>query len=284
MSTIPSGNELGRELPKPFLEFLPAPREATLTAIDEMADSLSSVDTRVVTVSTDFIEAPSVDLAVKLLLAQLDGRRSFIKRFSRIPQPDPRHGESEFRLWKYGFFKFRRAVPRPSNRVLKTVASLADRPWDFEGNWHHAGEVAREMKLGQVPSVLAAMVYPPPIRNDSKACQWLQRVQIAAAQLATHIEVNAQIPASNSKVFQLIGGPLDWVVDAALIASVQRSNSEANVDTALGLTQRIRNLLSRIPTEGYWNCRETGIQMGLLIKDSDDAFQEFLQSQSERSS
>ena len=164
-----------KNCPSPFLNFYLPPREATLTAIDEMADSLSSVDTRVVTVSTDFIEAPSVDLADKLLLAQLDGRRSFIKRFSRIPQPDPSHGESEFRLWKCSFLKFLRAVPRPSNRVLKTDASLADRPWDFEGNWHHAGEVAREMKLGQVPSVLAAMVYPPPIRNDSKACQWLQR-------------------------------------------------------------------------------------------------------------
>lgn len=273
------GQEFGWNLPKPFLDFLPPVQDASVSALDEMMDSIRASKDKVVLISAETIEGPSVELAARMMLDELDEKRLLQKRHGRVPRPDPRraNGKRGFSLWKFGMFNVKPAVKAPSQFIQGKVASLAQSEWDFHGNWRKAKEMVEGVDAQSVREILAVMVHPPALPSGEKAWHWLQRVQIAAAQMATRVEMNSGVNAEDSLVLQLIDGPLDWCVDAALIASVQRANEERG--SAAEVTDRIGNLLDRIPEDGYWSCQETAIRTGLLIEIADEEFREFLTSQ-----
>ena len=276
------GREFGWNLPRPFLDFLPPAQDASVAALDEMMDSIQASNDKVVLISADTIEGPSVDLAARMMLDELDGEKSLQKRHRRVPKPDPRRNTGKrkgFSLWKFGMFKVKPAVPPPVAFIGDKVAALARTDWDFHVNWRKANEMVEGVDAQSVQDILAAMVHPPMPQNGDKAWHWLQRVQIAAAQMATRVEMNSRVSAADSLVLQLIDGPLDWCIDAALIASVQRANEESGAVKAV--EQRIRNLLERIPDDGYWSCQETAIRTGLLIENADVEFRHFLLKQLE---
>ncbi len=274
------GREFGWNLPKPFLDFLPPAQDASVAALEQMIDSIKNSKGRVVTISADTIEGPSVDLAAKMMLDELGEKRSLHKRYRKVPKPDPRRaktnrgGKGNFSLWKFGWSKAKPAVAIPADFIRDKVAALAMSKWDFNGNWRKAQEMVEGVAAGNVLEILAVMVHPPSCRSGEKAWRWLQRVQVAAAQMATRVEMNSDVGADKSLVLQLVDGPLDWCVDAALIASVQRANVDADFTGAVA--DRIRGLLERIPGDGYWSCEETAIRTGLLIEKNDGDFREFL--------
>jgi len=274
------GREFGWNLPKPFLDFLPPAQDASVAALDEMIDSIKDSKGSVVTISADTIEGPSVDLAVRMMLDELGEGRSLYKRYGKVPKPDPRRAKGGFSLWKFGFFKVKPAVAAPADFIRDKVAALASLEWDFNGNWRKAHETVEGVAASNVREILAVMVHPPLPRNEDKAWHWLQRVQVASAQMATRVEMNAHVDADDSVVLQLIDGPLDWCIDAALIASVQRANVDEQFVSAV--SDRIRSLLERIPKGGFWSCEETAIRTGLLIDKANVDFRNFLMQRLER--
>jgi hypothetical protein len=265
------GKLFGWGKPKPFLGFLPLAGDATAVALSQLKEPiLENRAGNSMTLSLEQLEAPSVDVAIRLMLEQCNRKLKFMRRFAKVPQPDPRKTKANFRLWKYRLGRPYAAVSKPPGILVEMSADIASADWDYAKNWEMARLLSVSIRAEDVKALLSVMVHPPAVRSDSDPCVWLQRIQIAAAQLAVWAEMKNNVPVEESLVAKILQGPLDWSVDAAAIALVQRANEEP--ESVLSVVKLLKELLDRIPGEGYWSCRETAVRNAMLIEnlDADD--------------
>ncbi|MHC4398525.1 MAG: hypothetical protein ACYTG0_02480 [Planctomycetota bacterium] len=148
------------------------------------------------------------------------------------------------------------------------VAELASQHYDYERNWRQAESAAARFQLRAVKDVLAVMVYPPPVRSAIPAWVWLPRVQLAAAQLVARIETAHGIPVRESSLADVVMGPIDWTIDAAVLALTHRARSDPK--SSAEVRSLFAALLDRIPSEGYWSCAETTFRNWLLLPNLPD--------------
>ena len=259
------GKPFGWKRPRPLLDFLPEPVDATTNLLRQITEPLAEGrEVGEVKVSLNYLEPPSNLLAAELQFRAYNSPAKLRLKIGSVPRPDPRRGAAKFALWKYRFKKASPAVPPPPSELMVAIGRLASAEYDFEGGWRSAEEVATQLSPFSVEQILAVMVHPPAISDGEEAWIWLQRVQLAAAQVAAHREIAAAVDLGDSLVRAVALGPVDWTIDAAIIALTQWARAdESQIPAARSLFLGI--LKHKIPTAGAWGFVDTLLQCWLLL-------------------
>ena len=184
------------------------------------------------------IESPSASLAVFEELAAHG--RSILIKVKEVQRPDPRlpRVPVDFQVWRYiGTDTYATPnVEKPSIEIADAVAAIAARSRYAADAWSYwAKEAAQTLGVTAVQGLLGTMVHPPQKpehRQDLRWWQWLYRVQIAAALILSHIDTGWQNSERRRALLSLANGPMDWTVNAAVIALVllARNEPEARPD------------------------------------------------------
>ncbi|MCO5165904.1 MAG: hypothetical protein M9894_06000 [Planctomycetes bacterium] len=245
---------LGHPLPplRPWIDQLPPPGDVTLELLWKVVLASDDPPTGVlVRTALSEVEAPSARLAFDLVADQLGLQSSF--RVLRVQDPDPRLPacEVEHLLWTYEGTHARPAVEPPDEAVRAEVAGLAVTPYSLAG-WAAAGK-ALGARLGPaaIPDLLATMVHPPPLPEalDVTADRWLLRVQQAAALTIAGAEEGWAGTRRRAALHALVHGPMDWTVQAALVAVCDLAAESPEVREEA--RRWLDGLLARVPRPGY---------------------------------
>jgi tetratricopeptide (TPR) repeat protein len=234
-------NDCARRLSQqvtPFVGYLPEP-------IDPVAAFRRPFDSRPgrPRLELQYLIAPSVYLAY-------DGLRDAEVVVARMQTPDPRPPRRwvEYLLWKYDGLRPTIAVPPPAAPIAWAVVELANQQYQLEAWWQQARRLARQLKPEQFDDLLATMVYPPRPQQVQRLSGWIYRIQVATALVIAHIDTGWEGSLRRKALFSLANGPMDWTVDAALIAltAVARDDEEA----APEIGELFRELRSKLPKDG----------------------------------
>lgn len=235
----------------------PRVQGATVAVLEQVRE-LVAEDTSIneIIFSVETIESPSVELAIQLMLDQANSKLKFEYISESDPVLGPRASTASRPLWAFNSGKPTPAVASPTERVKLACARLARFSVDCADSWRLAKEEALAFGTDDVEPLLSVMVYPPKVESDFTSTDWIRRVQLAAAQIATCLEQAEGVSLSESKVVDVTKGPLDWSVDSAMVATAQRAAEEIGlIDQACDVVQAV---LLRVPDIGTWSCRDVG--------------------------
>ena len=234
----------------------PAVQDATVAVLNQVNEFIrDDLSIQGITFRVDTLEPPSVELAIQSMLDRANSKLSFDCVADSIPDPDPRKSSATKPLWKYSKDKPVPAVPKPGDEFMRACATIVAASKDAVDSWGRAKERSADFTVDQVESLLAVMVFPPPVESGFESTEWVRRNQLAAAQLAANVEKLNGVRIADSKVVDIINGPLDWSTDSAMVALAQRVNEEYEeyelVDEVRSIVQRVT---TRVPEYGTWSC------------------------------
>jgi tetratricopeptide (TPR) repeat protein len=234
----------------PYVGFLPEPQEATLGVlrqVAELAKSPNGPPRGGAKVTLSAVEAPSSRLACSLGIAALGLDLDIPFIISNIQTPDPRlpRRPVQYQVWKYREQKkllMRKtlttepiaAVPEPPAVITAAVAEIARSPFDRPVWLEAAGALVRRLSP-RVEDLLGIFAYPPDLPPNVYAPIWIQRAQVVAALALANYDPEAPWPTSRRKqvLFDLASGPMDWTVDAAIIALTALAQVEPAISPEL---------------------------------------------------
>jgi tetratricopeptide (TPR) repeat protein len=208
----------------PYLGYLPDPVDVMshLRPAGEGESAKSAL-------ALPWLEAPSNILA-------FDWLKKMDMTVARMQTPDPRlpRGWVDYLLWKYDDIRPRVAVAPPAPEVSQTVAEIAAQPFRLDAWWVMARRLAQHLGPEKVDDLLAAMVYPLGVAQVDRPAQWVYRVQIAAALVIAQLDDGWENSVRKKALLSLANGPMDWTVDAALVAlaALAREEDDAAEDIA----------------------------------------------------
>lgn len=190
-----------------------------------------------------YVEAPSNFLAFDWL-----GRLDLT--VARVQKPDPRlpRGRVDHLLWSYEDTRPAVAVAPPAPGVRSAVADLAAQPYRLDTWWGHARQLARQLEPAQVDDLLATMVYPPAVGQVDRPAAWVYRVQVAAALVIAHLDGGWEESVRRTALLSLANGPMDWTVDAALVALAAVARDDEDAAGEVG--RLFRDLRAKVPADG----------------------------------
>jgi len=251
-----------------YITHLPLPTDKTLDTLrnllEQSAKNPQSVPAGTVSVTLPHLDSPSARLACRL---GLEAARLEVKldiTVASIQQPDPRQPrrEVERQIWTYPEKRLLLikqtsvdAVPtvtQSSPSIARRVGELAERSYD-RGKWFAwAGELAKLFGPKRLDDVMGAMAFPPRPPRGKDAAEWVYRVQVAAALVIAQLDRNIRWDESNRKriLLDLALGPLDWTVNAAIIALTALAQEERGIVEDIK-TVFFDELLQIRPTPGY---------------------------------
>lgn len=234
---------------RPYVDYHPGPGDATAHFAGHTMGRASAdpggADGDTVTMNVSHIESPSVQIAWRLRMEELGIRLTLATFFEAIQTPDPRapKGTVDFALWAYEGTKARPNIGAPDPHAAQAVASIATQRYDLPTWADAAARVAQQLGTPWAQHLLATMIHPPPAPDHVHPLDWVPRVQVAAALVVAFGEGGHRVLQS------LALGPVDWVVDAAIVAlgelALRRPEIRGEVEQLLGW------LRSQIPNEGY---------------------------------
>jgi tetratricopeptide (TPR) repeat protein len=230
----------------PYHGYLPEPSDATTNMFKKMLEEKGSEyfsQEQLLSMSLTCLEAPSNFLA-------LPGMLSLDVTVVTMQSPDPRLPRKpvEHVLWKYEGTKPIIAVPPPDPAIADAVAQLAKQSYHRTAWWRQAGRIAAEFGPGHIPDLLATMVHPPQLDAMKRPWGWVYRVQVAAALILAQVESDWIASARRQALFSLLWGPMDWTVDAAIIALAALASEEEQ--TADEILDWFREARATLPTGG----------------------------------
>jgi len=163
--------------------------------------------------------------------------------------PDPRlpRGRVEHLLWRYDGDTPRVAMPPPAPDVGGALAGIATQQFRLEAWWGAARKLARQLGLTAVRDLLGAMVHPPNAGRMERPAAWIYRVQLAAALTLAHLDGGWEDSVRRRALLSLVNGPMDWTVDAALVALAALARDED--DAADEIRGVFRDLLAATPAD-----------------------------------
>jgi tetratricopeptide (TPR) repeat protein len=223
----------------PYVGFLPDPADAT-TRLKKMPGERGNA------ASLPWLEAPSNYLAYGWL-SKMD------LVMARIQEPDPRlpRGRVDHILWKYSGTTPRVAVAAPDPEVSHAVARIAAQAYHLDTWCGHARRLAEHLGPARIDDLLATMVHPPSAVQTDRPAEWVFRIQVAAALVIAHLDAGWEDSVRRKALFSLAGGPMDWTVDAALVALTVLARDED--DLAADITLLFRRLRDGLPAENAFS-------------------------------
>ncbi len=232
-----------------FVDYHPGPGDATAHFADEtMARAASDpqgANGDTVTVTVSHIESPSVQTAWRLRMAELGITLTLQTFFEAVQAPDPRapKGQVDFVLWSYAGTSAQPALGAPDPRAAEAVAAIAAQRYHLPTWGEAAIATAQQLGDGWAQHLLSTMLFPPPAPDHVHPLDWVPRMQVAAAL------VLAMTPSGHRVLQSLALGPVDWCVDAAIVAlgelALRNPAAQPSIDQLFGY------LRGQIPREGF---------------------------------
>lgn len=234
---------------QPYVDFHPGPGDATAHFAEETmaraAADPQGAHGDTVTMAVSHLESPSVQIAWRLRMAELGISLTLQTFFEAVQTPDPRapKGQVGFVLWRYEGTNAQPALGPPDPRAAQAVAAIAAQRYHLPTWGDAAAAAAQSLDDGWGQTLLATMLHPPPAPDHVHPLDWVPRVQVAAAL------VLAMIPSGHGMLQSLALGPVDWCVDAAVVAlgELARRNPAAQPS----VEQLFAYLRAQIPKEGF---------------------------------
>ena len=215
----------------PFLGYLPDPVDVMIHLRPAGAgESAKSA------LAFPCLEAPSNILA-------FDWLKKMDMTVACLQTPDPRlpRGWVDYLLWKYDDIRPRVAVAPPAPELAHAVAEIAAQPYRLDAWWVMARRLAQHLGPEKVDDLLAAMVYPPGVAHVDRPAQWVYRVQMAAALVIAQLDEGWENSIRKKALLSLAHGPMDWTVDAALVALAALAREEEDAANEItGLFQALK--------------------------------------------
>ncbi len=251
---------LGR-LGDPFIDFLPEPRDATLGILRQLVAEQVKPDSGI-NMGLSALESPSARMAVEMYTGH-----PMAVGVADIQSPDPRYPRREVRylLWKYQGTDPIRAVDPPQQAAIDAVLSLFRQPYSLQGWTNLARPIAAQLGTDYLKDLLGVMVYPPEPENDAPIWMWIYRLQVAAALIIAQLNEPWRTSRRREALISIALGPLDWTIDAALVAllSVCLRTEEARAD----MIKVVRELIENPPLPGAVLYLGALVHCGLQLPD-----------------
>jgi tetratricopeptide (TPR) repeat protein len=234
---------------------LEAPPEATINVIQQAIAKHVTLTPEDFRLRVSTLEAPSVRLAASLVLTGSPDPGVVIYEFESVPQPDPRMSVRRvgYLTWRYDGGVPRQGCPPPQVELRSAVEALAREPYFLPRWWARAAEVAESLGPGSAAGLVAAMVYPSAPLPPLTAWDWVRRVQFASALTLAQLDREWRTGPGRQALLDVIDGPMDWVVDAAVVALVERALDDPQATSEVA--SALEKLRMRIPDKGSWSIR-----------------------------
>jgi tetratricopeptide (TPR) repeat protein len=260
----------------PYVGYLPGPSDATINMIQQLkthwgkeplkSKSDRSPDNKPFAMGLSHLEPASSRLALDLFLTE-SGKVPAIVNIGNIQQPDPRlpHGEVDFVLWRYKGTDPEPAVKPPSEYVASAIANLAAQRPDLSRWFKNTGSLANQLGPDCLDDLIGVMVHPPKRPQGIDIWDWIYRLQVVAAMTIAGLDANQAWQGSRRQraLYSLARGPLDWSVEAALIALMFIGRE--NPDTVSSIAQLWMELIDNLPTSGGIPYLQALKQCGLAL-------------------
>jgi tetratricopeptide (TPR) repeat protein len=116
--------------------------------------------------------------------------------------------------------------------LAHAVAEIAAQPYRLDAWWMMTRRLAQHVGLEKVDDLLSVMVYPPGVAHVDRPAQWVYRIQVAAALVIAQLDDGWENSIRKKVLLALANGPMDWTVDAALLAlsALAREEEDAAAD------------------------------------------------------
>ncbi len=268
--------ELGDEIDPPvaYVTYLPRVGDASANAVrsifEQMYENPAEHHGSTVKIKETHVESPSVVAAFYLQMEMWGPHVDLEWEVDTIQQPDPRQPktQTEFQLWVYDGVQPRPNIAKPDANVALAIHELAAEPFSLELWEPKARALAAKLGPAQVNSLLGTMVHPPrPPNSDWRVLVWVQRVQVAAALVIAYLDSGWEGSVRKRTLYSLLYGPVDWTVDAAIIAlgclARQDPTIRAEVEQAFAWLQ------GQVASEGF-TCFEYPLVSTWLALDGHD--------------
>lgn len=232
-----------------FVDYHPGPGDATAHFADETmaraAGDPQGANGDTVTVTVSHLESPSVQTAWRLRMAELGISLTLQTFFEAVQSPDPRvpKGQVDFVVWSYEGTTAQPAVGAPDPRAAEAVAAIAAQRYHLPTWGDAAMATARQFGDAWAQHLLATMLHPPPAPDHVHPLDWVPRIQVAAALVV------AMTPNGYRVLQSLALGPVDWCVDAAIVALSELARR--NPAALASVEQLFGYLRAQIPKEGF---------------------------------
>lgn len=242
---------------QPYWEFsLPEPGDATTNGLQQMTEAIEKGEASLLKnrwiSGVTCLEAPSNHLAIQMQMALLGLDATVEISVNQVQRPDPRipRASVEHLLWKYNGTRPYVAVPEPMPGVKEAVCQIATHPFQRKMWWELAEKVARDTRPSRFNDVLWVMVHPPKPPIPMRAWTWIWHVQVAAALVIAQLEKGWEGSFRRKALLSMFNGPMDWTVNAAIVALslLSQDNPEVAKETLSLFRQRCKEIASETRT------------------------------------
>ena len=255
----------------PYILYLPEPSDATTNLLRQALQQ--NADIREFHIGVSTLESPSARLAVELYQVERFGKARLTVHIAQIQQPDPREprGPVEYVLWTYEGTEPHPAVRPPARHVARQVASLARQPYNATTWSQEARTMATRLGARHLDDLLGVMVHPPSRPAEFPVWVWIQRVQIAAAFILAHLDTGWENSIRRRALFSLALGPMDWTVEAAIVALAQLAREEPSITQDVATLYL--DLFNFLPQSGHIPYLHALIQCSLKLPPLPDGLE-----------
>lgn len=216
------------EKPRPYLNVLPGPGDATAAAARSFVRELAQVirccgvgGSVEIGLHAKHLDSPSVELAFDLAMQALGARGSLRVEVEEVQQPDPRTDKAQLstRVWSYDGMKPVKAYAAGDPRAQEAIASLARELFSRESWDAKAKEIAESFGYEGYHALMSVLTNPPVPKPEDEldAFTWTWRCQVATAVVLSHLGP-WETGSARAALYSMIYGPSDWVTGAAIIA------------------------------------------------------------------
>ncbi len=177
-----------------------------------------------------------------------DAIEALASTFSSVPEPDPRvpRGDVSFAVWVHDEASIPRpGLPMPSPPLRARIATLAESSVFLPRLWRESKEIGRHAD----PQELAALMCHPGVHSTIPPWSWIPRMQLVAAFAIAHTDSGWEDSARRSVLLTLLHGPLDWSVDATIVALTELALDEP--DALAEIRHELVDLKRTAPEEGH---------------------------------
>lgn len=245
-----------------YVNWLPRGGDASCNAVrailERMFENPAKHHGSVFKLSLSHVESPSVIAAFRLQMEMWGPHVGLEYKVENVPQPDPRVPKAQvpFQVWVWQDGTPMPALQKPDPAVGRVVFELCEEPYHVIDSWGpKARELARQLvqRMGAqaaLQQILGCMAHPPkPPSSSHRVLMWVQRVQVACGMLIAHLDEGWQGSVRQQALYSLAYGPVDWTVDAAIIALgyLARTDPAIRAD----VVQVFGWLRQQIPREGF---------------------------------
>jgi len=242
--------------PMAYVNYLPRCGDASTNAVrsifEQMYENPAEHHGSTVKIKESHVESPSVVAAFHLQMEMWGPQVGLEWEIETIQQPDPRvpKAQVDFRLWTYDGVQPHPNAAKPDPAVAQEIYEIAPEPYNLEFWEPKAKEIAARLGPGALQSLLGMMVHPPrPPDSDWRVLVWVQRVQVAAALIIAHLDSTWDGSQRKRALYSLLYGPVDWIVDAAIIALGCLARRDPTIRQEV--EQAFAWLRAQIPSEGF---------------------------------